>query len=430
MSNNTVDNDSYDYDHSNIYLKSNIDNDDWCEEPIKKPKKKEQIIEEIKIESTPEVKTFDELPLKENLLRGIYSMGFEIPSVIQSKAILPIIQGRDLIAQAQSGTGKTVTFLTGSMEKIDLSINKPQVIILCPNRELAQQIYFNFEGLNTYLKIKGTLIMGGTQVEDNFKALDEGVQLIIGTPGRVYDMMKRYVLKTECLKCFVMDEADEMLSRGFKNQIYEIFQFIPKQCQVCIFSATMPSSALELSEQFMNNPEKILVNVEEVSLKGIKQYYLGVEHESWKIATLFDLYERLQINQTIIFVNSKRKAEYIKEKLEENNFIVSCIHSNMSQLERDKIMKSFRLGESRVLVATDVIARGIDIQQVSIVINYDIPKYCEIYIHRIGRSGRYGRKGVAINFVTEREFGQLERIQKFYQTEIDPLPENIKQIIS
>ena len=378
-----------------------------------------------------EISAFDNITdISDKLLRGIFGMGFEIPSSIQRKAINPIRSGVDIVAQAQSGTGKTATFLIGTMDKIDLDKKYPQVIVICPNRELAQQIFFNFEGLNTYLKIKGALIMGGTLVEDNFKVLDAGAQFIVGTPGRIYDMMKRYVLKTENLKTFVMDEADEMLSRGFKDQVYEIFQFIPNEAQICLLSATMPNEALDLTEKFMKNPKQILVKKDSVTLEGIKQFYLGVEQENWKTATLFDLYERLQIKQTIIFTNSKRKAEWLKEKLEEENHVVSCIHAGLTQVERDKTMKNFRTGLSRVLIATDIIARGIDVQQVEIVINFDIPRHIETYIHRIGRSGRFGRKGFAINFVTEKEFSQLEKIQNHYMTVIEPLPENIKEIIS
>ena len=380
-------------------------------------------------ENFGEVKTFDELNIPEDLLRGIYSHGFEEPSPIQAKAINPVISGRDVIAQSQSGTGKTGSFLIGSMARVDLEIKQPQVIIICPSRELAGQIFFNFESLNQYLGIKGALIMGGTGVDENFKALDGGAQFIVGTPGRVYDMMKRYVLKTTKLKTFVMDEADEMLSKGFKDQVYEIFQFVPPETQTCIFSATMPPAALEITERFMKNPVRLLIKTEMVTLDGISQYYLGIEQENWKVATLFDLYDRLSIKQTIIFVNSKRKAEHLKEQLEANNFVVSIIHANMSQVQRDKTMKSFRTGESRILIATDIIARGIDVHHVQVVINYDIPRHVETYIHRIGRSGRFGRKGLAINFVTEQEFEKLERIQNYYSTQINPLPENIRDII-
>ena len=293
------------------------------------------------------------------------------------------------------------------------------------DRELAQQIYYNLEGLNAYHKVQTALIMGGTLVDDNFKALDKGAQFIIGTPGRVFDMMKRYVLQTSEVKCFVMDEADEMLSKGFKDQIYEIFQFIPKQAQICIFSATLPPAALEITEKFMRNPNKILVKTDEITLDGIKQFYLGVQHESWKTATLFDLYDNLSMKQTIIFCNSKRKAEWLKDQLIAENFTVSCIHSDLTQVVRDKTMKSFRLGTSRILIATDVIARGIDIQQVEIVINFDLPREIETYIHRIGRSGRFGRKGIAINFVTHKEYTQMQKIEQYYHTNIVPLYQRI-----
>lgn len=376
-----------------------------------------------------EYKDFDSMNLDENLLRGIYAYGYETPSNIQSKAIIPLKEGKDLIAQSQSGTGKTATFLIGSLSRIDKNISKPQILVLAPNRELTNQIFSVCSAISDYMDIKKALIMGGTKVDDNFRILDDGAQYIVGTPGRVFDMIKRYALITDQIKSFIMDEADEMLSRGFKDQIYEIFQYIPKDAQICLFSATMPNQALELTEKFMVNPIKILVKKEQLTLDGIKQYYLGVEQESWKIATLKDLYQKLSISQSIIFTNSKRKAEYIKEQLETNNHAVHCMHGEMHQQERDRIMLNFRRGKIRILITTDIIARGIDIQQVSIVINYDIPRYREIYIHRIGRSGRYGRKGIAINFVTEREYQNLQQIIDFYNSEIEPMPENIKEII-
>jgi translation initiation factor 4A len=415
-----------DNDGSHSPNKSNDNHENISEN---NPENNSENIEEPK-KVYEEASSFDDLEINEDILRGIYAMGFETPSAIQRLAIRPMLDKYDLIAQAQSGTGKTATFLIGSLQKINRDIKKPQVIVLCPNRELAQQIHYNLEGLNAYFKVKTALIMGGTLVDDNFKILDAGAQFIIGTPGRVFDMMKRYVLKTSEVKCFVMDEADEMLSKGFKDQIYEIFQFIPKSAQICLFSATLPPVALEVTEKFMKNPNKILVKTDEITLDGIKQYYLGVQHESWKTATLFDLYENLSMKQTIIFCNSKRKAEWLKDQLTAENFTVSCIHSDLTQIVRDKTMKSFRLGTSRILIATDVIARGIDIQQVEIVINFDLPREIETYIHRIGRSGRFGRKGIAINFVTQKEFTQMTRIEEHYHTAIEPLPENIKELIS
>ena len=377
-----------------------------------------------------ECKSFDDLKLNEDLLRGIYSMGYEIPSPIQRKAIKPMLEHKDLIAQSQSGTGKTATFLIGSLNQIDKTIERPQVLVICPNHELAQQIYYNYTCLSQYMKLKSALLIGGVSIESNKKALDGGAQFIVGTPGRIQDMIKRYVLRMTKLKCLIIDEADEMLSKGFKEQLYEIFQFVPKQCQVCVFSATMPESALEITNKIMtDNVVRILVNPEQVTLEGIEQFYLGVDNENWKIETLVDLYERLKINMTIIFVNSRRKAEDIKEKLEEQNFSVALLHGEMKHVEREKVMKSFRTGETRILLTTDIIARGIDIQQVSVVINYDLPKLCETYIHRIGRTGRYGRKGVAINFVTVKEVSQIEKLQRFYDTKIECLPNNLNDIM-
>lgn len=381
---------------------------------------------------TVEIQTyshFEDMELNESLLRGIFGKGFDTPSSIQSQAIMPMIQGHDIIAQAQSGTGKTGTFSIGALSRVDPSIPKPQILVLAPNRELADQIFSVASELGTYMNLNMALIIGGTPVEENLKALDSGVQFIVGTPGRVFDMIKRYVLKTDKIRSFIMDEADEMLSNGFKDQIYEIFQYIPKKAQVCLFSATMPEAALDMTQRFMTNPVKILTKREELTLQGIKQYYQPVPQESWKIATLVDLYEKLSIGQSIIFANSRRKAEFIKEQLLDEEYTAHCIHGDMPQADRNEIMRNFKAGKVRILIATDIIARGIDVQQVSIVINYDMPRFREVYIHRIGRSGRYGRKGTAINFVTEREYQSMMHIQDFYKTDIERLPKNIKELL-
>jgi translation initiation factor 4A len=396
------------------------------------PVNSDQILDELKNKKYEmhEYESFDDMNLNEKLLRGIYAYGFERPSSIQTRGIVPLSLGYDIIAQSQSGTGKTATFLLGSLNRIDLNLKKPQSLVLAPNRELAIQIYDVMKGLSNYMGISSALIIGGTRVDDNFKSLDKGAQYVVGTPGRVYDMIKRYALKMDKIKSFIMAEAEEMLSRGFQDHKYEIFQYIPPKSQVCLFSATMPPTALEMTENFMTNPVKILIQKEKLTLEGIKQYYLGVEQENWKIATLIDLYDKLSISQSIIFANSRRKAEYIKEQLEAKNFTVHCIHGEMPQQERNKVMKDFRQGNLRILISTDIIARGIDVQSVSIVINYDIPRFREIYIHRIGRSGRYGKKGIAINFVTEKEYESLKSIIQFYDSEIESIPPNIKDLIN
>lgn len=374
---------------------------------------------------------FDDMPLDDSILRGIYGMGFEKPSVIQKIGIKPLLDGRDIIAQSQSGTGKTGTFLIGSMGRINLESKSkyPQVLILSPNRELTIQTYEIYKKLNNHYSSKCALVIGGTSIEDSMKEFEDTVHCVIGTPGRVYDLIKRYILRTENLQLFVLDEADEMLSKGFKEQLYQIFQYIPEQCQIGLFSATIPNEALELSRQFMSNPVQLLIKKENMTLEGIKQYYLGIESESWKLAALCDLYAKLSISQCVIFCNSRRKAEWLRDQLVEKDFEVACIHGEMPQKDRNDIMHEFKTGNSRVLIATDLIARGIDVQSISIVINYDLPKYKETYIHRIGRSGRYGRKGTAINFVSEKEYQHLQNIEAFYSTQIDALPDNIKDLI-
>merc|ERR1711920_284596 len=225
------------------------------------------------------------------------------------------------------------------------------------------------------------------------------------------------------------DEADEMLSRGFKDQIYESFQYMPESIQVALFSATMPLDVLEVTQRFMRDPIRILVKVDELTLEGIKQFFVMVEREDWKFDTLVDLYETLTITQAIIYCNTRRKVDWLTEKMQSKDFTVSAMHGDMEQRERDIIMREFRSGSSRVLITTDLLARGIDVQQVSLVINYDLPTNRENYIHRIGRSGRFGRKGVAINFVTEEDVPYLRDIEAFYNTQIEEMPMNVADLI-
>merc|ERR1719461_2280917 len=231
-------------------------------------------------------------------------------------------------------------------------------------------------------------------------------------------MISRGALSTDSMKMFILDEADEMLSRGFKDQIYDVFRKLPSSIQVILLSATMPEDVLEVTKRFMRDPINILVKKEELTLEGIKQFYINVEKEEWKLETLTDLYETMTITQAVIFLNTRRKVDWLKEK----DFTVSSMHGDMDQQERDVIMKEFRTGSSRVLITTDLLARGIDVQQVSLVINYDLPNNRENYIHRIGRGGRFGRKGVAINFLTADDHRTLKDIEEFYSTVIEEMP--------
>jgi translation initiation factor 4A len=372
---------------------------------------------------------FDDMSLREELLRGIYAYGFEKPSAIQQRAIVPCVKGYDVIAQAQSGTGKTATFSISILQQIDTAVPQCQALILAPTRELAQQIQKVVMALGDYMGAQCHACIGGTSVREDMRKLDVGQHIVVGTPGRVFDMISRKVLKTYDIKMFVLDEADEMLSRGFKDQIYDVFRHLNSNIQVVLLSATMPAEVLEVTTRFMRDPIRILVKKEELTLEGIRQFYVSVEREEWKLDTLCDLYETLTITQAVIFCNTRRKVDWLTEKMHQRDFTVSAMHGDMDQKERDVIMREFRSGSSRVLITTDLLARGIDVQQVSLVINYDLPTNRENYIHRIGRGGRFGRKGVAINFVTDDDKRTLHDIEKFYNTRIDEMPMNVADLI-
>jgi len=373
--------------------------------------------------------TFDDMDLKTDLLRGIYAYGFEKPSAIQQKAVKPLLTGRDVIAQAQSGTGKTATFAIGSLQQTDKANPHCQVLILAPTRELATQIQKVVVALGDYLNTSSHACIGGTNVRDDMRKLESGVQIVVGTPGRVFDMISRRALRPENIRLFVLDEADEMLSRGFKDQIYEVFRYLPADIQVGLFSATMPNEVLELTQKFMRDPIRILVKKDELTLEGIRQFYVSVEKEEWKLDTLCDLYETVTITQAIIYCNVRRKVDWLTSQMTGRDFTVSAMHGDMDMREREVIMKEFRSGSSRVLITTDLLARGIDVQQVSLVINYDLPNNLENYLHRIGRSGRFGRKGVAINFVTNDDVANMRAIEEFYGTEIKEMPANVADLI-
>mmetsp|Transcript_22107 Transcript_22107/g.37352 ORF Transcript_22107/g.37352 Transcript_22107/m.37352 type:complete len:414 (-) Transcript_22107:341-1582(-) len=375
------------------------------------------------------IESFDAMQLHDNLLRGIYAYGFEKPSAIQQRAIKPMTLGRDIIAQAQSGTGKTATFAVGILQMLDPSETQCQALVLAPTRELAQQIVKVTIAISDFMSVKVHACVGGTAVRDDIRTLQAGVQIVVGTPGRVFDMINRRALRLDAMKIFALDEADEMLSRGFKDQIYDVFKFLPENVQVCLFSATMPLDILEITTRFMRDPIRILVKKDELTLEGIKQFYIAVEKEEWKLDTLCDLYETLTITQAIIYCNTRRKVDWLTDNMTQKDFTVSCMHGDMDQRERDIIMREFRSGSSRVLITTDLLARGIDVQQVSLVINFDLPTNRENYIHRIGRSGRFGRKGVAINFLTQPDVRFLRDIEQFYNTQIEEMPMNVADLI-
>ena len=369
------------------------------------------------------MESFDQMNLKEPILRGIYAYGFEKPSLIQQKAIAPMISGQDLIAQSQSGTGKTATFSIGVLERIDPNVLACQALILAPTRELALQINQVIQSLAAFTGYRSHVSIGGTNIREDIRILREGVHIVVGTPGRICDMIHRKSLDISHMQMIVLDEADEMLSRGFREPVTQLFQWIP--CQKCLFSATLPQEMMEISQEFMKSPLQILVKKEELTLEGIKQFYIATEEE-WKLNILLDLYETFAINQCILYCNTRRKVDWIKEEMTKRDFAVSCIHSDLTFVERQSILSEFRQGTTRVLISTDLLARGIDIQHISLVVNYDIPQQRENYIHRIGRSGRFGRKGLAINLITKEDIPFMRELEKFYQTQIEEMPDHIQ----
>ncbi|KAM3177316.1 translation initiation factor eIF4A [Hymenolepis weldensis] len=375
------------------------------------------------------VGSFDDLGLKDEVLRGIYQYGFERPSAIQQRAILPCLLGRDVIAQAQSGTGKTATFTISILQRIDPTVSQCQALVLAPTRELAKQIQTVIQRIGQNLEINCHLCIGGTILSDDINVLCRGAHVVVGTPGRVLDMMNRRYLCTDRIIMFVLDEADEMLSRGFEDQIKEIYGHLPDFSQIVLLSATMPPEIFGIINQMIKDPVKILVKKEDLTLDGIRQFFVNVQSEQYKFDTLMDLYKLMDLGQVVIFVNTVKKAIYLADSLVLKDFQVSCIHGDMKQCERDAIMSQFRGGSTRVLVSTDVLARGIDVQQVSLVLNYDVPTRREVYIHRIGRSGRFGRKGVAINFVTEEDKATIDQLAKYYSTSIMEMPSNIMDLL-
>ncbi|KAF5737923.1 eukaryotic initiation factor 4A-3 [Tripterygium wilfordii] len=325
--------------------------------------------DKLVFETTPgvdPVMIFDKMGIKDDVLGGIYAYGFEKPSAIQQRAVMPIIQGRDVIAQAQSGTGKTSMIALTVCQMVDTASREVQVLILSPTRELASQTEKVILAIGDYINIQALACTGGKSVGEDIRKLEHGVHVVSGTPGRVCDMIKRRTLRTKAIKLLVLDESDEILSRGFKDQIYDVYRYIPPELQVVLISATLPHEILEMTTKFMNDPVKILVKRDELTMERMEQFFVTVEREDWKFDTLCDLCDNISITRAVIFCNTKRKVDWLTEKMRSTNFTVSSMHGNMPQKERDAIMLEFRSGATRVLITTDIWAQGLDVQQVSV----------------------------------------------------------------
>uniref|UniRef100_A0A8C2MG75 RNA helicase n=2 Tax=Cricetulus griseus TaxID=10029 RepID=A0A8C2MG75_CRIGR len=361
---------------------------------------KEEDMTKVEFETSQEVDVtpmFDTMGLREDLLSGIYAYGFEKPSAIQQCAIKQRRKGSDDIAQSQTGTGKMVTFSISVLQCLDIQVRETQALILASTRELAVQIQKGLLALGDYMIVQCRACIGGTNVGVDIRELDYGQHVVAGTPGCVFDKIRRRSLRTWAIKMSVLDEADEMLNKG---------GYLPPVTQVVLTSAALPPEILEMTNKFMADLIRILVKHGELTLEGIKQFFVAVESEEWKL-----------------------KVDWLTEKMREANFTMSSMHGEMPQKERESIMKEFQSGASRVLISTDVWACGLDVPQVSLIINYDLPNSRELYIHRIRRSGRCGRKGVAINFVKNDDIRILRDIEQDYSTQIDEMPMNVADLI-
>lgn len=375
-----------------------------------------------------EYKEFANLGIKEDLLKGVFVYGFKNPSPIQVKGIQAINTGKDCILQSQSGTGKTGTYLLGVMNNIG---ENEKSIIISPTRELAKQIYNVASEIAKYSNLKVGMYIGGTNIVDDFNSIKD-CNIIIGTIGRINHIFQKKKYLYNSIKVFVCDEADNIFDNNANKDIYKIISNVNENSQKILISATLNNYVFSVSEKFLDNPIKILLKKSEIAVDLISQFYIDTEIEEYKLDVFLDLYNIISTTQAIIFCNTIRKVEWLSKELTEKNFAITAIHSKMSQEERNHIVNEFREGKTRLLLTTDLLARGIDIPQVNLVINYDLPINKETYIHRIGRCGRFGKKGVSISMVKmndSNEVNILNRMKNYYNIDINELPEDIEKYI-
>jgi superfamily II DNA/RNA helicase len=373
---------------------------------------------------------FDNLGLNENLIKGVYIYGFKNPSKIQVDGIKAINTGKDCILQSQSGTGKTATYLLGILNRMEEN-HKTQGIIITPTRELSVQVHLVATEISKFTKLKVELCTGGISISDNRIKL-KTANLIIGTFGRIYHMIQENKIHLYNLKLLILDEADDLLADGISKELSNLLNKIPDGAQSCLISATLSSEVFQVSKKIMHDPLKILLNKKDIPVDLIKQFYIDAEFEELKFEVLVDLYNLIATSQAIIFCNTIRKVEWLTKSLTDQNFSITSIHGKMTTQERTDTVNNFRNGDSRILITTDLLARGIDIPQVNLVLNYDLPANKETYIHRIGRCGRFGKKGIAIALVKledQYDVKTLNKMKNYYNMNIEPLPEDIEKYL-
>ena len=357
-----------------------------------------------------QVQEFKDLPLSENVLRGIHALGFEKPSPIQAQSILPLLQGKDVIGQAQTGTGKTAAFGIPMVESIDINDRRVQGLVLAPTRELAIQIAHHISQISRYTGIRVTPIYGGEKINKQIRTLKSGVHIVVGTPGRLIDHLQRGTLKLGAVHMVVLDEADRMLDMGFIKDINKILDRVPKHKQTSLFSATMDRNIWKICDKYMNKPEKILVSKDEITLEQIHQRFVRVDQSS-RYPILKELIADQKIRKAIIFTRTKRGAHKLSRNLKRSGYNADALHGNLSQPQRDRVTRNFRNHRIDFLVATDIAARGLDISGITHIINYNMPRETLSYFHRIGRTARMEAEGTAITFVAHDEEKALADIK-------------------
>ncbi|RBR24372.1 uncharacterized protein FIESC28_02862 [Fusarium coffeatum] len=383
---------------------------------------------QVKSKDDDITETFDDMALESNLLRGVYAYGFENPSAIQKRAIKPMIEGHNVIAQAQSKTGKTVAFCISILQRIDPNVKACQALVLVPSRVLAQEIHNLMDAIGDFMDVHTHVCKSP---REEIGVLMDDAQIVIGTPGRVQNMIERGVFRIDDIKMFVLDGVDDLLARGFEEQIEDIFSFLPQSAQALLVSTTMPGDVLVLEAKFKRDFVRIIVKTAPI-IEGVKQFYIAAENEDSKLDILSQIYKTMESFQTIIFCSTRKKLEWLTDKLTARGLTVSSMHGDMDACLRCEIMEGFRSGSSRILITTDLLARGIDTQQILLIVNFDLPSKPEKYMYRVGWGGRPSRKGVAINLATADDMSMMHEIEQYYGTHIETMPENesLENIIS
>lgn len=399
-------------------------NDDWKEKINKPPK--DNRVRTTDVTATKGLK-FEEFCLKRELLMGIYEKGWESPSPIQEASIPIALSGRDILARAKNGTGKSGAYLIPLIERVDTTRADIQALILVPTRELALQTSQICIEMGKHCNLNSMATTGGTDLRDDILRLDKPVHVIVATPGRILDLITKDIAKVQFCNMVVLDEADKLLSDFFKRVVDSIIRKLPVSRQILLYSATFPQSVMVFMKDHMKTPQEINL-MEDLTLKGVTQYYAFVA-EKQKVHCLNTLFSKLQINQSIIFCNSTQRVELLAKKITELGYSCFYIHARMNQEHRNRVFHDFRKGACRNLVCSDLFTRGIDIQAVNVVINFDFPRMAETYLHRIGRSGRYGHLGLAINLITYDDRYNLKRIEEQLSTDIKPIPPTIDRAL-